>query len=287
MSIDWCRLWHDMPNDPKFRAVAKRSGRPTAEVLALFTAMLTNASANEDDRGTLRNWSHEDMGVALDIEPEHAEAIFNAMQGKLLDGDRLTGWERRQPKREDNSAERVRAHRERKREQSDAAVTTRNALVTQCNAQESEKEKEKEKEEQSVSHSPEPAREIGQTDDPNFEKCKLAFNGSTIRLIDEIKNSEGPYGTKARAASWLADTLDDFGADAILDAFRFLEKCRGEGQSIRDPKGFLSKSAQRYRENQVARKQEKATKVLSDAEKRAKGMRRALSRMTGEIIWVS
>lgn len=115
MSIEWCRLWHDMPSDPKFRAVAKRSGRPTAEVLALFTAMLTNASGNEDERGTLRNWSHEDMGVALDIEPEHAEAIFNAMQGKLLDGHRLTGWERRQPKREDGSAERAKAWRERNR----------------------------------------------------------------------------------------------------------------------------------------------------------------------------
>lgn len=121
MSIDWCRLWHDMPSDPKFRAVAKRAGRPTAEVLALFTAMLANASGNEQDRGTLRNWSHEDMGVALDIEPEHAEAIYVAMQGKLLDGDRLTGWERRQPKREDGSAERAKAWRERKRTQANAS----------------------------------------------------------------------------------------------------------------------------------------------------------------------
>lgn len=120
MSIDWCRLWHDMPSDPKFRAVAKRAGRPTAEVLALFTAMLTNASGNDEQRGTLRNWSHEDMGVALDIEPEHAEAIFNAMQGKLLEGDRLTGWERRQPKREDGSAERAKEWRERKRTQANA-----------------------------------------------------------------------------------------------------------------------------------------------------------------------
>ena len=145
MSIDWCRLWHDMPTDPKFRSVAKRSGRPTAEVLALFTAMLANASGNEDDRGRLRNWSHEDMGVALDIEPEHAEAIYNAMQGKLLDGERLTGWERRQPKREDNSAERVRAHRERKREQRDAPETPRNAGVTHGNAPDKEEDKEEEK----------------------------------------------------------------------------------------------------------------------------------------------
>ena len=75
MSIEWCRLWHDMPTDPKFRAVAKRANRPTAEVLAVFTAMMANASANEKERGRLRNWSHEDMAVALDMEPKDAEAI--------------------------------------------------------------------------------------------------------------------------------------------------------------------------------------------------------------------
>ena len=132
-SIDWCRLWHDMPTDPKFRAVAKRAGRPTSEVLAIFAAMMVNASANEKARGTLRNWSHEDMAVALDIEPEHAEAIYNAMQGKLLNGDELTGWDRRQPKREDGSAERAKEWRERNR--------------TQANGKEQKRALEKEKEE--------------------------------------------------------------------------------------------------------------------------------------------
>lgn len=145
-TMAWCRLWHDMPTDPKFRVVAKRAGRPTAEVLAVFTAMLANASANEDERGTLRGWCHEDIAAALDMEPEHAEAIFKAMQGKLLEGDQLTGWERRQPKREreDNSAPRVAAHRERKQN-----VTPCNASadpVTPSNALE-ERREEKRREE--------------------------------------------------------------------------------------------------------------------------------------------
>lgn len=270
MSIEWCRLWHDMPSDPKFRAIAKRSGRPTCEVVAIFTSMLANASANEEERGTLRNWSHEDMGVALDIEPEHAEAIFNAMQGKLLDGNHLTGWERRQPKREDNSAARVKAHRERKKEQ-------RNADVTQCNAPESESEADEESEKTNVSHTPDAARADGQTDDPNFVKCKLAFNGSTNRLIDEIRNADSPYGTKARAAEWLADTLDDLGADAILDAFRFLEKCRGNGEKIRSPKDFIAKNARRYVENQAAKKQAEAEKKVN--------RKPVFNRMSGQIEW--
>lgn len=133
MSIDWFRHWHGMSTDPKFRAVAKRAGRQTCEVVSLFSAMMENASANEDERGTLRNWCHEDMGVALDIEAEHVEAIYRAMQGKLLDGDKLMGWERRQPQRErdDSSAERTRAWRERQRTQRDASerhVTPRDAL---------------------------------------------------------------------------------------------------------------------------------------------------------------
>lgn len=143
-----------MPTDPKFRVVAKRAGRPTVEVLAVFTAMLTNASANEEERGTLRSWSHEDIAVALDMEPEHAEAIYNAMQGKLLDGDKLTGWERRQPKRErdDNSAERVKAHRARMNGKEtpdnadERAVTPRNASVTPRNALEERREEEIRKE---------------------------------------------------------------------------------------------------------------------------------------------
>lgn len=131
-----------MPTDPKFRVIAKRSGRPVAEVLAVFTAMLVNASANEAERGTLRGWCHEDIAASLDMETEHAESIYVAMQGKILDGDTLTGWDRRQPKREreDDSADRVAAHRERKKN-----VTPCNAIedrVTPCNALEERREEE-------------------------------------------------------------------------------------------------------------------------------------------------
>jgi hypothetical protein len=113
----WVRLWEDMPTDPKWRVIARRSGRPIAEVLSVFCFMLTNAGASRE-RGTLDGWNDEDVGAALDMDAEHVAAIREAMQGKTLDGDRLTGWDRRQAKREredDNSTERVKAHRERKR----------------------------------------------------------------------------------------------------------------------------------------------------------------------------
>lgn len=118
--MNWVRLWNDMPTDPKWRVVAKRSGRSLPEVLAVFVHMMTNAGANATERGVLENWCHDDIAAALDMEPEHVEAIYDAMQGKTLEGAALTGWEKRQPKREDGSAERAKAWRERNRTQANA-----------------------------------------------------------------------------------------------------------------------------------------------------------------------
>lgn len=120
--MSWVRLWIDMPTDPKFRVIAKKAGRPLAEVISVFVTMMTNAGANanerneqRNERGELANWSDEDVAAALDMEAEHVEAIRSAMQGKTLEGNKLKGWEKRQPKREDNSAERSKSWRERKR----------------------------------------------------------------------------------------------------------------------------------------------------------------------------
>jgi len=121
MSNNWVRLWHDMPTDPKWRVIAKRSGQPIATVMAVFTFVLVNASANASERGRTHNLFADDIAAALDVETGDVEAILDAMQGKVLDGDVLTGWEKRQPKREDGAAERAKQWRERKRTQANAA----------------------------------------------------------------------------------------------------------------------------------------------------------------------
>lgn len=117
---NWVRLWEDMPTDPKWRVIAKRAGRPIAEVMAVFMFMMTNAGANATERGELSNWSDEDVAAALDVETQAVTAIREAMQGKTLEGDRLSGWEKRQPKREDGAAERAKQWRERNRTQPNA-----------------------------------------------------------------------------------------------------------------------------------------------------------------------
>jgi hypothetical protein len=119
-----------MPTDPKWRVIARRSGRPVSEVLAVFLHMMTSAGANaqnsfanateRSERGELKNWSDEDVAAAIDIEEHNVAAIRDAMQGKVLGGNKLIGWEKRQPLREDNSAERGKAWRERNRTQKNA-----------------------------------------------------------------------------------------------------------------------------------------------------------------------
>lgn len=123
--MDWCRLWNDMPTDPKWRAIAKRSGQRIGDVIAVYIHMLTQANA-ASERGCLATWDDEDVAAALDMDVSEVTAIREAMQGKVLDGNTLTGWGNRQPKREDSSAERVKRYREQK--------TLRNADVTHGNA---------------------------------------------------------------------------------------------------------------------------------------------------------
>ena len=43
---DWVRLWHDMPTDPKWRTIARKSGQPLPCVIALFNLIMVNASGN-------------------------------------------------------------------------------------------------------------------------------------------------------------------------------------------------------------------------------------------------
>lgn len=117
----WVRLWHDMPTDPKWRVIARRSGRSISEAMSVFTFLMVNASANADERGKTKNISAEDIAAALDMETQDVDVILDAMEGKVIENGALTGWEKRQPKREDNSAERAKKWREeRKRTQANA-----------------------------------------------------------------------------------------------------------------------------------------------------------------------
>ena len=115
MANQWLRLWHDMPNDPKWRTIARVSKQPITAVIAVYIHILVNAS-NATERGRTQNVCNEDLASALDLDTEQVDAIISAMQGRVLDGDMVSGWSKRQVEREDGSAERSKRWREAQKE---------------------------------------------------------------------------------------------------------------------------------------------------------------------------
>jgi hypothetical protein len=114
MANPWFRVWADMVNDPKFRTISRIAKQEISRVIAVYMHMLTCAS-NATERGRTEGWSDEDVATALDIDTCDVTAIREAMQGRVLDSDYLRGWEKRQPLREDGSAERSKAWREKQK----------------------------------------------------------------------------------------------------------------------------------------------------------------------------
>lgn len=165
MANEWLRLWHDMPNDPKWRTVARVSAQPIALVQAVYMHLLVDASRNVT-RGHA-TVTPEDLASALDVTEDAIEAILSAMQGRVLDGQYLSGWDKRQPKREDKGSEETGAKSaaQRKREQRERArLSAEEGVSRQCHDESREvtldkdKEEDKEKEEKNT---PQPPRKRG------------------------------------------------------------------------------------------------------------------------------
>jgi hypothetical protein len=193
---DWVRLWHDMPTDPKWRTIARKSGQRVGDVMAVFNFLMVAASANADERGAISSFDAEDVATALDIDENDVQAILAAMQGKVLDGQRLTGWEKRQPKREDGTAaERKAAWKARK-------VAEKNSLErtgTHRNAPETDAETETDS---SVSNDTDAEAVVVDPD-------KIMFDAG-VALIAESGKSE------AAARNWLGKARKNHGTEAVI-----------------------------------------------------------------------
>ena len=128
-----------MPNDPKWRTIARASKQSISSVIAVYVHILVIAS-NATERGRTHGVCSEDIASALDLECEQVDQIIAAMQGRVLDGDVMSGWAKRQVDREDGAAERAKAWREAQKQKKtgkqNALQTQPNALQTQPNAPE-------------------------------------------------------------------------------------------------------------------------------------------------------
>ncbi len=155
--IDWFRWHHGSVSDGKFALVAHKAGASVAEVIAVWACLLEAASAAED-RGNPGAVDFETMDFSLGLSEGKSWRIYERMRERaLLDGGsgRIAQWEKRQPKREDDTAaERKRRQREREHELQMAervtgsesrSVTQGHSYVTHGHDRE-EKSREEEKE---------------------------------------------------------------------------------------------------------------------------------------------
>lgn len=152
---DWFRWWHGTVTDPKFMWVSRHAGRPLSEVIAVWAALLETAS-NAETRGNVSCFDSVSFDCFMGFEDGICDRIIATMTDKgMVDEDgNLTGWERRQPKREDqasaesrakSSTERVREYRERmkqKRNETSETATKRSETQETARVDKSREEKE-------------------------------------------------------------------------------------------------------------------------------------------------
>ena len=233
--IDWFRWHHGSVTDPKFGLVAKKAGCRVGDVIAVW-AFLLEAASSSHERGHIGQPDFEAMDHLFGLEDGQSLVIFNQMglRGLVADG-RISNWEKRQPKREDDTAaERKRRQREREHEMMVAGVVTdelsRNVTqchteVTLCHDREEESREEKKdkgiaprkREAAPLSFRPEDVSEQVWSDWLSLRKQKkatvtqtvvqearkeAALAGLTLQRFLEIWCLRGSQGLKA---AWLKD----------------------------------------------------------------------------------
>ncbi|OVB53206.1 hypothetical protein UQ42_26495 [Escherichia coli] len=78
MANAWLRLWHDMPNDPKWRTIARVSGQPIATVMAVYIHLLVSASRNVTKCHGAGSYTH--LTLPTNREGEDAGGVWFIQQ---------------------------------------------------------------------------------------------------------------------------------------------------------------------------------------------------------------
>ncbi len=78
MNMNWFRWYHGTVSDPKLALIAKKSGQSRPTVIAVWAALLEQASQAEA-RGDISGFDAEIIAVALDIDDDAIHSIVAAM----------------------------------------------------------------------------------------------------------------------------------------------------------------------------------------------------------------
>lgn len=212
--MDWFRWYNGTYADAKWRLVARRTGQPVANVVAVWAAL--GEHANEaSERGTAEKWDSELIAAALDLDAAQVDAIVEAMQGRTLDGLKLKAFEKRNPKREDPTA----ADRQRRKREKDRTVTpdvtprhapSRSESVSHVAREERELEEEKETTQASKLQTRAGARSglDEQVERQVDEIIRLANRGMSENPdLDEGEPIVPGHGSRQAVAEWLASGI--------------------------------------------------------------------------------
>ena len=155
--MEWLRWYHGAISDDKWPLIARKSGQTVAVVIAIWAALLECAS-QDDDRGSIDAFDPESVDALLQLEDGATQAVVDALSSgkrpRIADAH-IVNWSKRQPVREDGSAERAREWRERKKQEKSACPKeptaprtqperTANALRTQANTDKRREENKRE-----------------------------------------------------------------------------------------------------------------------------------------------
>lgn len=239
--IDWFRWHHGSVTDPKFQLVARKAGASLPDVLAVWTYLLEKASAAEF-RGCFGDIDAESIDCFFGFEDGSTDAILaQLVDRKLIADEYVVAWERRQPKREDETAaERKRRQREREHELALAGRVTgdESRNVTQCHAHvtHGHDRGEESREEDSV------AKATGGT--PPVDKSE---DETKRELFDAGKSLLAEQGMPAKqTGSFIGKLAKDYGQAHALEAVRSAVVARPMGAAE-----FLVATCQRLKGSRV------------------------------------
>ena len=141
--MDWLRVYHGMPHDPKLRLAARRAGDGVTpgHVVAVWMAMLDHASRSTP-RGSIDTFDTEATAEGFGWSDEVVAAAFEGL-AKVGCHDRikLTRWETRQQKRDPTGAKRQKTFRDKSKQETsesgqiDPNINDSNALRNASNGE--------------------------------------------------------------------------------------------------------------------------------------------------------
>lgn len=222
--MEWFRVYHGICSDQKWPIVARKAKVSVGTVVSVWLALLEFAS-QAAERGSVAAFDPETVDALYGYDDGTTAAVFGALteKGLICDG-RICAWQKRQPKRErdDDSAARVRQHRELKRRETtdNATVDDGNASVTPCNASVTPPEKireEKKREEKNLNTPPHPPLVGGERSAGSSSASQAAFSPSGSREADAAPRTQKPSRRTLKAQHDAGNSIADL--RAVMEAY--------------------------------------------------------------------